>query len=382
MVAKVFGQSDLSGMHDEENINQHSVVIPDSNFVIASLLIADPGDFMYSALGHAAIRLQCPTYNLDYCYTYESEFSSNRMLDFFAGNLKMGMFALTLDEYCESYKSEGRGITEYLFNLPIEVKQELWRVLDERLMEGAYLPYDYYHRGCAVSCVNNIEQALGNIAIQYDSMFLEQNYTVKELWKEYTQKAPWISFFLYFISGGNEVDLPQTRRERLIVPIVLAEEWQKATIDGRPLLASTPTILLEGEPKYFEGWFTPMLLAILLLLISIVNIFIKPSYITYFMLAIQTIVGIGMFYLIFISDLCCTTWNWLFVLFNPFPMLFWYWRKYWMLPYATLLSVWLIWMLCVPHMIIDVPHIIITLAYILIYIKPRLVNIVDCKIIK
>ena len=162
----------------------------------------------------------------------------------------------------------------------------------------------------------------------------------------------------------------------------MAEEWQKATIDGRPLLTSTPTILLEGEPKYFEGWFTPMVLVILLLLLSVVNVFIKPSYITYLMLSIQTMVGIGMFYLIFISDLCCTTWNWLFVLFNPFPMLFWYWRKYWMLPYAALLSVWLIWMLCVPHMIIDVPHIIITLAYILIYIKPCFVSIVECKIRK
>ena len=52
------------------------------DFVIASVLIADPGTFMYSVLGHACIRLQCPTYGLDYCFTYEAENADNKVLAF------------------------------------------------------------------------------------------------------------------------------------------------------------------------------------------------------------------------------------------------------------------------------------------------------------
>ena len=66
------------------------------DFVIASLLVADPGTVLYSVLGHACIRLQCPVFDLDYCFSYESEDVENRMLDFLAGKLMMGLFAVCL----------------------------------------------------------------------------------------------------------------------------------------------------------------------------------------------------------------------------------------------------------------------------------------------
>ena len=39
---------------------------PAEDFVIASVCVASPGDDVYSALGHACLRMQCPTYGLDY----------------------------------------------------------------------------------------------------------------------------------------------------------------------------------------------------------------------------------------------------------------------------------------------------------------------------
>ena len=43
------------------------------NFVTASLLVMSPGDELYSCAGHSVLRLECPTLNLDNCFTYESE---------------------------------------------------------------------------------------------------------------------------------------------------------------------------------------------------------------------------------------------------------------------------------------------------------------------
>ena len=106
------------------------------DFVIASLLVADPGSKLYSVLGHACIRMQCPAYGLDYCFSYESEDVAHRVADFFAGKLYMGMFAIPVEEYCAPYREEGRGVYEYRLNLPIEIKRELWRILDEEMLKG------------------------------------------------------------------------------------------------------------------------------------------------------------------------------------------------------------------------------------------------------
>ena len=132
------------------------------DFVIASLLVADPGGKLYSVMGHACIRMQCPAYGLYYCLSYESEDVAHRVAEFFAGKLYMGMFAVPKEEYCASYREEGRGVYEYTLNLPIEIKRELWRILDEEMLKGCQQPYDYFHRGCAISCVRFVEQAIGN----------------------------------------------------------------------------------------------------------------------------------------------------------------------------------------------------------------------------
>ena len=66
----------------------------DENFVIASVLLAEPGRALYSNAGHVTLRLQCPDHKLDYVFSYESENVAQEILSFLAGNLKMGMFAI------------------------------------------------------------------------------------------------------------------------------------------------------------------------------------------------------------------------------------------------------------------------------------------------
>ena len=46
------------------------------DFVSVSLMVADPTDWRDDILGmqgHAFLRLQCPIFDLDYCFSYESE---------------------------------------------------------------------------------------------------------------------------------------------------------------------------------------------------------------------------------------------------------------------------------------------------------------------
>lgn len=338
------------------------------DFVIASLLVADPGTVLYSVLGHACIRLQCPAFGLDYCFSYEGEGVKNKVLDFLAGKLMMGLFAIPVEEYCEQYREEGRGVYEYKLNLPIEVKRELWRVLDEHLAEGICLPYDYFHRGCAITAKDFVKEALGETALVYDRSLYEEPLNAREIWVNGTKRAQWVRFVALFIAGG-ETGVPLVGENKLIVPADLVQAWQKAKVNGKPLLASEPTVLVEGEPKIVDAWFTPMVLAILLLILAIANLFWSRPYFDWLMLAAQTIIGCGMTYLICFSDLCCTEWNWLFIPFNPLPAIFWYWRKYWALPYAGVMAIWSIAMAAITiwgHALVDWSHIVIVIAWMFI----------------
>lgn len=43
------------------------------DFVEASVVIASPGTKLYTVLGHASLRMQCPKYQMDYVFSYEAE---------------------------------------------------------------------------------------------------------------------------------------------------------------------------------------------------------------------------------------------------------------------------------------------------------------------
>ena len=244
------------------------------------------------------------------------------------------------------------------------------------MAKGTRLPYDYYHRGCAIACVQFLHKALGNTSIAYDESLYEQAPTGRDLVKRATTDALWVRFFVCFIAG-SEVDVPLHGEKQLIIPVDLVTAWQKATINGELLISSEPNVLVEGKSQAKNGWFTPLIAMLLVLVLSIANLFWNKSYFDWLMQAAQTVIGAFMMYLICFSDLCCTSWNWLIIPFNILPAIFWYWRKYWAFPYACALLIWCGAMTAVAfwgHVLVDWPHIMLVLAWTLVLIKQSLVR--------
>ena len=344
------------------------------DFVTVSLVVCDPSEVLYSTLGHAALHLQCPVFNLDYIFSYESENVRDKIWTFLKGNLKMGMFSMSPSFFLEGYAMNGRGVKEYTLNLTPSQKQELWRVMDNHVMEGANLPYDYFHRGCAKSVVQVVHEAIGKNAIHYapwDDKYTRQ--TQREIVRNFITDAPWEEFFMYFLIGV-EGDKNYPYEKKLIVPTDLVEVWQKATFDnGEPVLDANPRILLEAT-RHNEGtWCTPLLVSIVLLLLALFSIAL-PGWTDYIFLAFYSVIGAVMTYLIIFSGLPCTSWNWLIIPFNILPAIFWYWRRYWALPYAGVILVWCaimtgewLW----GHVLVDWPHIIFALSFAIILFKQR-----------
>ena len=339
------------------------------DFVRVSLVVCDPYEVLYSTLGHAALHLQCPTFNLDYIFSYESENVRDKIWTFLKGDLRMGMFSMPVDTFLAAYQESGRGVKEYTINLSPEQKQKLWEVADNKVAEGTNIPYDYFHRGCAKSVVLIMKEAIGKNAVHYapwSDKYTKQ--TQREIVRNFITGAPWEEFFMYFLIGvDGDKDYPC--EQKLIVPTDLVEVWQKATFDsGKFVLDSEPRVLLEASRQNEGTWCPPLLVSLLLLLLA----FVPWSWADYLVLTVATVAGVVMTYLVCISHLPCTDWNWLIIPFNILPALAWHWRKYWALPYAIIIFLWCavmsgewFW----GHVIVDWPHIILALSFGIVLLK-------------
>ena len=350
-------------------VNAQTQQVPeevDSNFVIASIIVADPGDVLYSTVGHVGIHMQCPEHNLDYVFSYESEGVKGKVLRFLAGNLKMGMAAIPYQEYLDMFRPDGREVKEYNLYLPIEVKRNLWRVLDNHLMEGMDLPYDYMKRGCAYSTLKILMEGMDSLRLEFGPWPETFNLSRRELTEIQMKNVPWTWCFMNLICNG-EIDATCSKIEKVIMPADLIEVLKSATVQGKPLMQDLPTTVLHGNHIIRPCWFTPFVLSILILLLTILCSAYKSNIMDYALLAAQTILGLTTIYLVFFSSLPCTEWSWLIIPFNPLPLIFWKWRQKWCIPYAFVILIWALVMLLWPHHLTDNTYIILSVALAISY---------------
>ena len=350
------------------------------DFVQVGLIVAEPGDVLYSVLGHACLHLQCPTYNMDYVFSYESENVREKLLRFLTNRLTMGMMQFAPEEFLEVYQKEGRGVWEYPLNLPPEVKTELWRICDEAVAQGMDLSYDPVARGCAVSVVHCVEKAIQtanslngtNYKIDYPEWKTPFDRSLREIFYIYAPHE-WGLFWCMTLVGGV-VDKPHLpHKEKLISPQLLAQTWQQSSMAGQPLLRESIELLPPSENPH-SSLVTPLIVSIAILLLAILSLFWGRPYIAWLLLALQTALGCLVVWM-WIMPLPASGWSWLVIPFNPLPALLWKWRRYWSLPYACVIFGWcavmageLLW----GQVLVEWAHILMALAFGIILIKNKL----------
>ena len=366
LLAAHVGFSAFAGANDGFN---DGIDRSNPNFITASLLFAEPADSLYSGFGHVCIRLQCPAFKLDTVFSEESEAVGHRILTFFSGKLKMGMFALQTDYVLKTYRDEGRGVRQYRLNLPPEMKQRLWKVLDDQVKEGHDLPYDYEKRGCSWVTVNSIFRALESEKLEILPWPAEYDLTRREIMDRFLADFKWFRFAVHAI-WGTKLDCEVPKVEKIIVPPLVFRFLKTARIRGVPIMSEefeqlTPPSRNPMRPTVF----TPMMAAILFLLLAIANFFIRKPYLDWLFLGLQSAAGLFFCYLVCFSSLPATTWNWLIVPFNLLPLVFWRWRRYWAWPFAAVLVAWEALMIFYPRQLTDWAYVVIVAAYIVFYAK-------------
>ena len=358
---------DANGQYVDTVFNDH-VDRTAEDFVIASILISDPVEGVLSLAGHTAIRVQCPVFDLDYVYHYVRMQTNEQISEtyaFLTGQFVVQMVADTFASYVQRCEEINRGFTEYRLNLRPKEEQKLWQILDDELVSGKQLKYDFVQEGCAVKTKKLIERVLGNKYIDYsacDPRFSAPQY---ELVSAAMQHAPWMRFVMLTAMYGNTKKTGCANN--LLIPVDLATAWQTATVDGCPLLSDGVRIVANSYYQS-DAWFTPLRLAIMLLVISIIGLFVAKPYIDWIIMGMQLLMAV-LVLLFSIMGSTFIVWNWLLIPFNILPAICWKWRKYWALPYAAVLAVWCLVMVLVPHMLVDTTHIILTLAFAIMLLK-------------
>lgn len=333
--------------------------LPD-DFVEASVVIASPGTKLYTVLGHASIRMRCPQYKMDYVFSYEAEDAASHALRYLAGKLRMGVRIIPTNTFVDSYKEDGRSVMEYKLNLPIEVKQHLWQMLDEGV-KMRDVPYDFLRHGCALSVLQWLIQATeGNMVFAPWGDEI-RNKSRKEIACGAMENR-WHRFIFSTIVGGDAYYTDSDVTSKVVVPVQLIEVLSGAEAYGKPILTGEPHYLCQGETEKHQTPFSPLVAGVLILLLAVGNVWLRNKYLHGTLLVAQTTAGVFFTYLLLFSDLPCTQWNWLFVPFNPIPVMCWKWKDKIGTPFAVMTLAWAAGIALYPHQLVEPAHILMGLA--------------------
>lgn len=317
--------------------------VDSTRFVIVSLLTMGPGPEVYSVFGHNALRMQCPSKGLDYAFTFEMEPGLIGTLKFFSGQCKAGFVAVPTAEFVAQYKREGRSVVEDEINLTPTEKRELWRALDEDMVQGPHRQFNLLQNNCTSMSMLMVESIMMNEEIDYGRLpylMLHQD----ELLKSLTEGNKWAQF-IFCTLIGTEIDATWPT-EQLLSPRMVVSILRKAQIvnhvsgQRRPVMVGKQQIVNRQTASLDDTPIMPVLvfsiLLALVLVISLAERFRKGSAfwqkagratdVTLF--TFQSICGIALLYITLVSGLFGLHWNWYLIPFNPLPLVFWLlWRK-------------------------------------------------------
>lgn len=159
----------------------------------ASLIYVSPGYTAYTAYGHCAIRMQCPSQRLDYCFTYGLDDSSQSYVSFFSGKGKGRFSTFYTHDYLREYKDNNRQVSEYELNLSLDEKRNLWALLDSGI-SGESIPYDYLKTNCSSMCVRAVESVLDKETIEYKDLPVALLGTYRDFVRHISVHKPWCGF--------------------------------------------------------------------------------------------------------------------------------------------------------------------------------------------
>lgn len=332
-----------TAVHAKERIpwTHGGPLLPDSsNFVTASLLVASPGEALYSSYGHCALRMECPVHNLDYCFSFEMKFDNSLKdyVSFFAGNVESHIIAVPTIDYVDYYKKEGRGIKQYELNLSTLEKQELWRALDNDYIDEQFRKYNLIENNCSSILFATILNAPIDRKVEFGKLPEHFDLNNGQIVRHDAHLSPWTQFLDISFLGtesDNYCGIINKISPESFGPVIKSIQLVDETGSKTPLFKSEKEILpvkLSVEPTKWNPVLIFAILLAIVVVVTILNLMHRCKKLGTWgditLLVLQAIIGLMLIYTSFVSGLFGKNWNWYLIPFNPLPLIIWLiWRK-------------------------------------------------------
>lgn len=325
--------------HPEEPVVEDS-----ASFLFASLMIAEPShEHVQSVEGHAFLRLQCPSADLDFCFSMESG-NYESFLDICIGNYPNRLAIVPTPQYMETFNQEGRIVTEYPLNLSREEIQRLWKFLDNTSAQGLSPYHDYFHHGCSQEIIRYLTLNLDGDLV-YGEAAKAYGNTIFTIGNQGLPPNSWVHLTsLLFTTDGTDRRL--TDAEKTAIPHFIPGLLSDAVIEApdgsrRPIFKDESPIVHEPAQHFAPNTAPPIYVWFALLLALVVAISILETWwpvrpICWLASATDGVL-FTLYNLIFVvtllvcifSSLPTTSgWNWNYLIYNPIPLAIWLWSKW------------------------------------------------------
>ena len=240
-----------------------------------SIITVGPGDVLYEAFGHSAIRVSDPVIGMDNIFNYGLfDFNQpNFKLNFTKGKLLYKLGKRPFQNFVTNNYYQKRWMKGQVLNLSQLEKQNMYALLEENaLPKNAEYLYDPYFNNCSTKFRDITKEILGN-KVHFPSSFSDESYTLRQLMNKELSWNTWGNFGIN-LALGNTLDKTTTAEEYMYLPDYVYQAFKiakksKNNIDV-PLVLKEEVILNFKENKIQPKWYSPFFVFSILLLLSIV----------------------------------------------------------------------------------------------------------------
>ena len=238
-----------------------------------SIITVGPGDALFEAFGHSAIRVKDPILKMDMVYNYGTfDFTPDFYLNFAKGRLLYKLSKRPFNYFLQNNRADKRWMKGQILDLTQQERQVFYQFLEiNALPQNAYYNYDPYFDNCATK-LRDISQEILKDKIQFEEQYVSQEQSLRQLMSKELPWNTWGSFGIN-IALGTKIDKIASANEYMYLPdyVYLAFKNAKKNENGvsKPLIKKEESLLNFDEKQVRIKWYNPLVFFSLFLLITV-----------------------------------------------------------------------------------------------------------------
>ncbi len=240
-----------------------------------SIITVGPGDALFEAFGHSAIRVKDPLYRMDIVFNYGLfDFNQpNFYINFTKGKLVYKLGKTTFKRFVASNQQQERWMESQVLNLSQLERQKMFDFLEiNALTQNADYLYDPFFNNCATKLRDITIKVLGD-NVQFPSSYSNKEYTLRQLMNHEIHWNTWGNFGIN-LALGNKLDQKISAKQYMYLPDYVFKAFDKSQKISQEssvsLIKNNVTILDFDEKQIQIIWLNPFFVFSMLLLITIV----------------------------------------------------------------------------------------------------------------